>query len=83
MNMPIERGLLGELAVLDRTGDTKTIWDPSKEVEVAIARDAFNALKKKGYLIYRVDGDGGQGTTMHEFDPKAGKYIAVPAVVGG
>ena len=73
----------GELAVMDHTGDTKTIWDPKNEVEVDLARATFDTLKKKGYLIYRVGTNGEKGVAMTSFDPKAEKLIAVPPIVGG
>ncbi len=73
-----------ELAVLDSSGDTKTIWDPNNEDEVEVAREMFKSLKKKGYLIYRAEGkEGRKGEQMKEFDAFAEKMIAVPAIVGG
>lgn len=71
------------LAVMDSSGDTKTIWDPRNPVEVEAARTTFKLLRKKGYLIYRVAKDGGKGVALTEFDPAAEKMIATPAVVGG
>jgi hypothetical protein len=72
-----------EIAVMDQTGDTKTIWNPSVEAEVDAARATFNSLKKKGYLFYHVDKEGEKSTVMHSFDASVAKMIAVPAVVGG
>lgn len=72
-----------ELSVLDTTGDTKTIWNPDNDVEVGVARAAFDTLKRKGYLIYHVKGDGEKGQAMHSFDPHAAKLIAVPPIQGG
>ena len=72
-----------ELAVMDRTGDTKTLWDPSNAAEVEVARNSFNTFRKKGYLIYSVAKDGEKGKQVNEFDPEAGKLIAIPPVVGG
>ncbi len=72
-----------ELAVMDRTGDTKTMWDPNKPDEVEVAEETFKRLKKKGYAIYRVTAKGDKDTIMHTFDPKAEKLIAVPPIVGG
>lgn len=74
---------LCELAVMDGTGDTKTIWDPRNEDEVEVARDTFKKLKSKGYLIYRVGANGEKSEAMHKFEPTAEKMIAVPPVVGG
>lgn len=71
------------MAVMDGTGDTKTIWNPNNQDEVDAARDTFKALRKKGYLIYRVNAEGNKGKAMTEFDPDAEKMIAVPAIVGG
>lgn len=76
-------GTMGELSIMGIEGDTKTIWDPSKEDEVEVARNTFDRLKAKGYMIYRVDEDGGKGEVMHKFEPRAGKLIAVPRIVGG
>lgn len=36
-----------ELAVLDRTGDTKTIWDADNEAEVDAARATFDAQERR------------------------------------
>lgn len=72
-----------ELACIDRTGDTKTIWDPRNADEVDVAKDTFKKLRGKGYLIYSVDKEGGKGKAMSDFDPKAAKMIAVPPIVGG
>lgn len=74
---------MNELATMDNTGDTKTIWDPRNEDEVDIARHTFEKLRKKGYLIYSVGKDGEKGKAMNSFDPKAEKLIAIPPVVGG
>lgn len=73
----------GELAVIDSTGDTKTIWDSRNKDEVDAARAQFNALKKKGYLAYTVSKDGGKGEVIHEFDEKLEKVIMSPPMAGG
>jgi hypothetical protein len=74
---------MAEMCVMDRSGDTKTIFDPNNEAEVAAAEATFKALKKKGYMAYRVTGEGGKGEAMHAFDARAGKIILSPPVVGG
>ncbi len=80
METMIERG---ELAVMDKTGDTKTIWDPRNDAEVDAAEATFNALKKKGYAIFKVNAAGDKGTALRNFDSAVGKMIAIPPVVGG
>lgn len=71
--------------VMDRTGDTKTMWDPKNDDEVEVAREQFKALKKKGYAVYRVGERGKKSEVMQTFDPDAGAMIlvATPPVQGG
>lgn len=71
------------LHVLDRTGDTRIEWDPSRPDEVAMARKAFDEAKKKKYLTYKVGADGTRGELLREFDPRAERIIATPQTVGG
>lgn len=73
----------GELAVLDHTGDTKTLWDPDNAVEIEIAEENFKKFRKKGYLAYKVSEDGKKGEMITTFDPKAGRIIMSPPQVGG
>jgi len=68
---------------LDRTGDIRTEWDPSKPDEVEMARKAFKAAKDKKMLIYRTRADGSKAEQMREFDPTAERIIATPQTVGG
>ena len=80
---PVPEGM-HELAVMDPTGDTKTIWDPNNEDEVAEAKGTFDRLKAKGFAAFRVTGPKGeQGEILREFDPKAGRMIMIPALAGG
>lgn len=72
-----------ELVILDHTGDTRIIWDPTKPDEVDTARETFKRLKAKGYLAYSVTRNGDKGTVLKDFDPEAEKLILAPATVGG
>lgn len=72
-----------ELIVMDQTGDTRSIWNPDNEDEVAAARVQYDKLKRKGYLAYTVKADGGQGEVIRDFDPTAGKIIMTPPLQGG
>lgn len=74
---------MGEMRILDETGDTKQIWDKDKPDEVEVAEELFNKLTKKGYKAYRVDEKGEKKGEMKKFDPKAEMMILVPALVGG
>lgn len=72
------------MAVINETGDTKTIWDRTNEVEVEVARKAFADFKKKGYMAYSVEGkEGRKGTVLHEFDADAERIIFAPQMRGG
>ncbi len=72
------------MCVMDRTGDIKTIWDPAKPVEVESARAQYTDMTTvKGYLAYHSNADGSRGEAMPVFDPKPGKVIFCPPIVGG
>ncbi len=72
------------MAVINESGDKKTIWDRNDEVEVEAARKEFNHFRAKGYMAYKVEGkDGKKGTVLHEFDPEAERMIFCPAMKGG
>lgn len=74
---------VGEIRVIDTTGDTKLTWDTEKKAEVKAAQDAFDRLKAEGYISYRVKPGGGEGAIMEKFDPDAGLVILRPRIVGG
>lgn len=74
---------LGVLCIMDRTGDTRQMWDPNNADEVEIAKAAFEAAIAKGMRAYKVTKDGDKGELIKKFDPKAGKIILAPALVGG
>lgn len=74
---------MGEMCTLDRTGDTKLMWDPKNSDEVDAAKATFDKLRKKGYLAYSVEKNGDKGTVLSEFDPKAEKIILAPPMQGG
>ncbi len=73
---------MGELATMDRSGDTKLTWSANAPVEVEAARQTFDTLRKKGYAAYRMRGDT-QGEQLLTFDVNAERIILVPAMQGG
>lgn len=74
----------GTLAILDRTGDTKLIWDRAIPAEVENARRTFDDLRGKSFFAYRVTGKkGARGEQITEFDPTAERIILVPPMQGG
>lgn len=76
-------GTIGTMQVMDRTGHTTVTWDPTKPVEVDVAREAFDSLIGEGYNAFRVEGEDQRGERIRTFDPKAGKIMMVPQLVGG
>lgn len=74
---------MSEMLILDRTGDTRVMWDPNNVEEVAVARKTFDDLKAKRFIAYSVQASGDKGEVIREFDPQAGKIILAPPMVGG
>jgi hypothetical protein len=72
--------------ILDQTGHTTHGWNPDNETEVALARDAFNNAKARGYSAFHVTGDdknAKKGERMTEFDPNAERMMLLPQLQGG
>lgn len=74
---------MGELAIMNTTGDTKVYWSPTNPDEVENARRTFRDLRTKGHLAYKLLGDGSKGEQLLEFDPTAAQIILAPAMKGG
>ncbi len=74
---------MAEMAIMGTNGDTRIIWDPTREFEVQQARETFDKFKKQRYLAYTVPEGGGAGKVIHEFDPEAGKMVLQPQMRGG
>jgi hypothetical protein len=74
----------GVLVVLDRTGDTRLIWNRNDPDEVDNARQTFDRLvKEKKFVAYKVGAAGEKGEVMRTFDSTAEKIILAPALRGG
>jgi len=72
---------MNEIAVMDRTGDSRTFWDSAEPDQVEAARAVFDQLRASGHMIYRATPES--SVQVHKFDPEAGKLVAVPRIVGG
>lgn len=74
----------GMMHTLDKTGDSRTIWDKSNPDEVEVARQQFDTFKRKGYMAYSVKGAKGEkNEQMHEFDQDAERIIFTKPIAGG
>ena len=71
------------LSIIDHSGDTEYSWNINNEDEIKIAKKTFKKFKAKRYIAYKTNKLGRKGEIINEFDPKAGKIIMVPPVVGG
>lgn len=83
IDTPLRADGKGELAVLDKTGDTKLIWDRHNADEVNAAERTFDDLKAKGFTAYSVRKDGEKSEVISSFDSTAERIIMVPRMVGG
>jgi L-alanine-DL-glutamate epimerase-like enolase superfamily enzyme len=72
-----------ELRVLSSMGDTKVIFDPDNDDEVAAAKVQYKTLIDKGFKAFKVKKSGEPGKKMKKFDKDAGKIIMVPPIIGG
>ncbi len=75
----------GEMALMNETGDTKTIWDSKNPDEVEAAKKQFDFfVKTKKYAAFKVAKNGDKTSEqIREFDPELEKIIFVPALAGG
>lgn len=74
----------GLMSTLDKSGDSRVMWDKNNKDEVDAARAQFDTLRKAGYAAYKAEGkDGHQGEIMRKFDPDAERIILVKQLVGG
>lgn len=74
----------GVMVILDRTGDTKHIWDRNNPDEVQAMREIFDTMTEdKRMQAWSVNRKGDKDRRITEFDPQAEKIIFAPALVGG
>lgn len=67
---------MGEMRVLNDTGDVTVSWDPDDAESVGKAEQEFARLKADGYAFYETVQT--KGKAVEEFDPKIGSLIAAP-----
>lgn len=74
----------GCLEIIDKSGDTKIIWDKDNPDEVSMAQAAFKEARKKGMSVFTVKGKNGEkDKRIDDFDAKHERLIAVPQMAGG
>jgi hypothetical protein len=66
----------GSIAHLDHNGDTKYTWNRNNPIECDAAKEHFDTLRGKGFLVFKITRLGGtKGQPVKEFSPKAGGYL--------
>jgi hypothetical protein len=71
-----------KLSMMDSSGDKETTWHPDDPNEVAAAKAIFEALKRRGYMVYSQPA-GESGLALGQFDPNVETMVAVPRIVAG
>lgn len=74
---------MGQLRVMDRRGDTATLWDTNNATETDEARKRFDEVIAQGYMAYSVPAAGGTGTLVRTFDPEAERIVMSQRMQGG
>jgi hypothetical protein len=83
MATSVVKPVRSELCCMNHEGDKRIMWDSSAHDEIKEAEETFNEYKKKGYLAYRVNKKGDQGSVIDAFDPSAERIIMQPQMIGG
>lgn len=65
------------MAQMNGSGDTKYIWDPKNPDEVEAAREHFNKMREKGFLVFKLRA-WVKTKQVTEFDPKDKRYAYEP-----
>lgn len=78
----------GSISHLNHEGDTKYTWDRYNKLEVQAAKEHFDSLRAKGFLVFRVQYLGLKKEPVTSFDGYSEKYLfiapktaAIPEVV--
>lgn len=79
--MTAEPVVTGEIAEMNKSGDTKITWSTDNEAEVDAARAHFDRLRKT-HVAY-VKGPDGKDVQIRTFDPRAGKITMTLPPIGG
>lgn len=75
--------LIGEMSIMDRSGHKQLKWDTDKLDEIAVAKETFDTLVKRGYSAFASKTKAEPKHTIKEFDPTMEDMVMVPRTVGG
>ncbi len=68
--------------MMDSSGDKEVFWDPDSPNEVAAAKAIFDAVRRRGYMVYSQPA-GETAVALGQFNSKVETMIAVPPIVAG
>lgn len=71
----IDPAITGSISELNHEGDTKYTWDRKNPIEVAAAKEHFDSLRAKGFLVFKVKYLGLKKEAVSSFDGNAEKYL--------
>ena len=69
--------------LLNSSGDSRCSFDTTDPAAVEAARLEFDALKNSGHLLYGTDSNGGNATSMPNYDPTVERVVASKPIVAG
>lgn len=69
--------------VMDRSGDTRHLFDGEDPAAVALAEDRFHRLTSKGFRAIALSKDGEPGRLLRNFDAQVAQTLFVPRLEGG
>lgn len=74
---------MGEIRIMNSTGDAEVAWRTAVQPEVDAAQKEFLRLRRDGYLLFRINPETGEGEQVIDFDPGDEHIRAFQPMVGG
>lgn len=70
---------MAAMAIMGSNGDTKYTWDPKNPADVEAAREHFDSMRKKGFLVFKIKGciRKRKGDPVTWFNAKSKGYMYV------
>lgn len=75
--------LVGEMSIMDSSGHKELKWNTDNLDEIAVAKETFDNLVKKGYTAFGSKSKAEAKHSIKEFDPTMEDVVMVPRTVGG
>ena len=74
---------MGIQIVMDRNGDTRRHFDINDAQSVALAKERFDELTKRGYRAVALAPSGDLGKLLDSFDAQTERTLFIPRLKGG